>query len=221
MTLPLMAYPRKCRDPFQRYGRHAPSYLTPRYGYGYGFKLGLHVRTAGGPRNSTVFPRWWDRFPSIHLDTFIYMYRVRIRIHVFQAYPNVYHVIVDSGYVFRCIQHVFVTYAQDTYMDTSAIHTWSEAIHTWSESEARCRRKEGRSQGCRGCRPLHWWEAQEAAQAGGERLSQESDNAGSLWQIRMYPDWTACGCIPNLGVPSASVLHISRMYRMVYRVGIR
>ena len=89
------------------------------------------------------------------------------------------------------------------------------------EWQARCRRKEGRSQGCRGCRPLHWWEAQEAAQAGGERLSQESDNAGSLWQIRMYPDWTACGCIPNLGVPSASVLHISRMYCMVYRVGIR
>ena len=51
--------------------------------------------------------------------------------------------------------------------------------------------------------------------------------------VLCIPDWTACGyiciqmycnvarCIPNLGVLSASVLHVSRMRRMVCRIGIR
>ena len=45
----------------------------------------------------------------LHLDTFGYMYRVWIRIpSVSKCIPC----IVDSGYVFRCIQHVFQTYGQ-------------------------------------------------------------------------------------------------------------
>ena len=48
------------------------------------------------------------------------MYRAKIRIpRVSKCIPC----IVDSGYVFKCIQHVFRTYGQDTCHDTSGIHS--------------------------------------------------------------------------------------------------
>ena len=49
------------------------------------------------------------------------MYRVQIRI---PSISRCIPCIIYSGYVFRCIQHVFVTDAQDTCADTSVIHTW-------------------------------------------------------------------------------------------------
>ena len=74
-----------------------------------------------------------DRFPSINLDTFGYTYRVWIRIpSVSKCIPC----IVDSGYVFRCIQHVFLTYGQDTCNDTSAIHSCNEEDDEMAALEA-------------------------------------------------------------------------------------
>ena len=63
---------------------------------------GCHVSPPLTRGKTTVFPRWWDRFPSIHFDTLLNTC-IAFR-YVFQVYLNVSHVSstqVTSSAVFR------------------------------------------------------------------------------------------------------------------------